>query len=186
VLAVLSGGCQLAESEDDTADAVSEGMDEGGSTGPIESEDQSEQPDEGTASSESNQGDGGDELPADLRACTGEEADAISEVIGFQLDAFVASDFPAALSWATPGFRRSFTPQAFEEMITSSFPVPASATDHRVLDCTVSGGAAVTTVSIDGAGATQDFSYGLQLLDEGWRIDGAVPLSDVAPPAEVI
>ncbi len=125
------------------------------------------------------------EPPAET-ACAPEDLSGISDTIGGQLMAFADGDFEAALGFATPGFRDSFTPQEFEAMITSTFPVPATATAHQVLDCVRLADGAATTVRVTGAGGQQDYSYGLRLLADGWRIDGAVPVGGVDAPAQVI
>ncbi len=111
---------------------------------------------------------------------------AISEVIDNQLEAFAAADFAGALKWATPGFRQSFTPQSFGDMITSSFPVPASATGHQIIDCSTTPTVAVVGVRVSGDAGEQNFQYALQLLEEGWRIEGAVPAGEAEPRGEVI
>lgn len=117
--------------------------------------------------------------------CPQADAEQIADVIGSQLSAFVDGDFDMALEWATPGFRRSFPLEDFEAMITGSFPIPATASGHEVIDCQVIDDIAAVTVVVTGAGDdTQTLQYGLLQLPEGWRIDGAVPLE--GPGAEVI
>lgn len=117
--------------------------------------------------------------PHDLADCSPAQVSAIDEVIGNQLQAFNAGDFAEALDWTTPGFRRGFTPESFEALITQDFPVPATATDHEVLSCTVVDQLAVTTVQVSGPAGEQALEYGLQLVaGAGWRIGGALPLAD--------
>lgn len=121
--------------------------------------------------------------------CDAVDGAAIDEVIGNQLAAFAGGDFAGALGFATPGFQESFPLEEFEAMITQSFPVPATATGHEILECQVIGTAAAAVVVVTGDAGTQALQYGLLELADGWRIDGAVPLDGVAPgeaPAEVI
>lgn len=168
----LVAGCQVADPELSDRQTVEDGREESPLT-----------PDAPPAQ-------GGASPPATSdgpQPCTAAQLDAIDTVIGNQLDAFVAGDYADALDWATPGFRRSFTPQSLEAMITSGFPIPASATGHDVVGCTVTSDVAVATVIISGTGGQQSFEYGLRLLGGmGWRIDGAVPLTDLSRDAEII
>lgn len=123
----------------------------------------------------------------DPRECTRTQMAAIDEVIGKQLAAFEAGDFAEALQYATPGFRQGFSPDSFESMITAEFPVPATALEHQMVSCTVVDRLAVTTVEVTGRAGRQSLEYGLQLIrGTGWRIGGALPLTDPVDDGPVI
>jgi hypothetical protein len=123
---------------------------------------------------------------AALGACGDEDRRAVDEVVGGQLAAFAAGDFAAALDLTTPQFQSGIDVAAFEALITEGFPVPASATGHRLVACTTDGRAAVAEVDVTGTAGEQSLQYGLLRIDGTWRIDGAVPVGQDAPDGPVI
>lgn len=186
VSALLAGACQLTDPDTATVDPtptvaasphVADATAAPSPTGPPASTSSSEVPEVSDAP----------DVPHDLADCSAVQVAAIDEVIGNQLQAFSAGDYAEALAWTTPGFRRGFSPESFREMITQEFPVPAAATDHEVLSCTVVDRLAVTTVEVTGPAGQQSLEYGLQLVEgTGWRIGGALPLGGPATGDTII
>jgi hypothetical protein len=195
VLGVVVAGCQLVDPIDEDVAGATQTAEEQASP------DRALPPDGGVPDEDPQAAPGGvpgsapddDDLPAGR--CSPVDEAAIDAVIGGQLAAFADDDFGAALEFASPGFRESFTPESFGAMITTSFPVPATATGHDLVGCSVvatpSASSAHTSVAavlvaVTGEAGEQTYQYGLVQLEDGWRIDGAVPVSPPAPGGPII
>lgn len=115
---------------------------------------------------------------------TAQEAE-IEGTISSQLEAFKADDFEQAFTYATPNLRRLFqSPQNFERMVTSGYPMVWRPADVEYLELGQRGGLVFQKVQItDQKGAVHLLMYQMEQTSEGWRIGGVQILQ--APPATV-
>lgn len=115
---------------------------------------------------------------------TAQEAE-IEGTISSQLEAFKADDFEQAFTYATPNLRRLFqSPQNFERMVTSGYPMVWRPADVEYLELGQRGGLVFQKVQItDHEGAVHLLMYQMEQTSEGWRIGGVQILQ--APPATV-
>ena len=114
-----------------------------------------------------------------------EDALAIRAVISEQLDAFTRDDAPRAFSLATSGIRAQFvTPEAFIDMVRSSYPVVYRPKTVRFDPLVFVGEEVVQPVRMtDVEGHSWIAQYPMQRQADGtWRINGCqlVRLSGVA------
>ena len=116
---------------------------------------------------------------------TREDALAIRAVINEQLDAFAHDDAPRAFSLATSRIRAQFvTPEAFIDMVRSSYPVVYRPKTVRFDPLVFVGEEVVQPVRMtDAEGRSWIAQYPMQRQADGaWRINGCqlVRLSGVA------
>lgn len=109
----------------------------------------------------------------------------IEGTISSQIEAFKADDFEQAFTYATPNLRRLFqSPQNFERMVTSGYPMVWRPADVEYLELGQRGGFLFQKVQItDQQGAVHLLMYQMEQTSEGWRIGGVQILQ--APPATV-
>jgi len=107
--------------------------------------------------------------------CPQQRLAAIHDVVGRQLEAFRDHDFEAALALATDGFRGSFTPERFEEVMTEGFAGVLTSDRHELAQCVGADGRALALVRVSGPGGTVGLLYDLRREDGHWRINGASP-----------
>lgn len=115
------------------------------------------------------------EAPPTPAACPQRRLAAIDEVVAQQLAAFRDRDFAAALALATDGFRSSFTPERFEQVMTDSFAAVLASDDHEVSQCVGADGQALALVELRGPGGAVGLLYDMRHEDGRWRINGASP-----------
>lgn len=108
-------------------------------------------------------------------ACSQQRLAAIDEVVGQQLRAFRQHNFAAALALTTAGFRSSFTPERFEEVMTEGFAGVLTSDRHEVAQCVGAEGRALALVRVSGPGGTVGLLYDMRREDGRWRINGAAP-----------
>lgn len=97
----------------------------------------------------------------------------IRAVIGNQITALQADDFPMAFSYAAPGIRQLFgTPEQFGAMVRQGYPMVYRPADIRWLPLRETGGMMVQRVMIRDAGGRVHFlDYEMSPSDEGWQIN---------------
>jgi len=108
-------------------------------------------------------------------ACPKQRLAAIDDVVGQQLEAFRDHNFEAALALATDGFRGSFTPERFEEVMTEGFAGVLTSDRHELAQCVGADGRALALVRVTGPGGTVGLLYDMRREDGHWRINGASP-----------
>lgn len=103
----------------------------------------------------------------------------IERTIDGQFEAFRADDFATAFTFATPSLQQLFqSPQNFERMVTSGYPMVQNPAEVRYLELRERGGALWQKVQItDEKGFTHLLDYLMEETDMGWRI-GAVQILD--------
>lgn len=125
-----------------------------------------------------------DEQTADaLDACGDDLTAELDAVVAGQLDAFAASDYELALSFASDGFRAGVTAEQLRRIIEQGFPVAADAEDHTSSGCRVQPAspdhpaAAVLDVVVTATdGATSTLRYLFSLDADGWGVAAAQPI----------
>ncbi|MGJ8628089.1 MAG: DUF4864 domain-containing protein [Sulfitobacter sp.] len=107
----------------------------------------------------------------------------IENTINSQFEAFKADDFAGAFGYATPSLQMLFqSPQNFQRMVTSGYPMVRRPAEVRYLELRERGGALWQKVQItDGKGFVHLLDYKMEQTDMGWRI-GAVMILE-APGA---
>lgn len=97
----------------------------------------------------------------------------IQETISNQLSAMAAGDFAAAFSYASPTIKGMFaTPDRFEAMVRSGYPMVANHRDIRMLELrTVAGNLWQRVMITDTAGTTHLLDYMMVQNDQGWQIN---------------
>lgn len=118
---------------------------------------------------------GAGEAPPPPTACPERRLAAIDGVVAQQLAAFRDRDFAAALALATDGFRSSFTPERFEQVMTEGFAAVLVSDDHEISQCVGADGQALALVTLRGPGGTVGLLYDMRYEDGRWRINGASP-----------
>jgi hypothetical protein len=104
-----------------------------------------------------------------------QDALAIRAVIAEQLDAFAQDDAPRAFALATPGIRVQFgTPEAFMEMVRTSYPVVYRPKSVQFEEPVVGNGKVIQPVRMtDAEGRAWLALYPMQRQADGvWRING--------------
>lgn len=98
----------------------------------------------------------------------------IEGTISSQIEAFKADDFAQAFTYATPRLQQLFqSPQNFERMVTSGYPMVWRPADVQYLELREAGGFMFQKVQItDEKGALHVLMYQMQQTAEGWRIGG--------------
>lgn len=98
----------------------------------------------------------------------------IEGTITSQIEAFKVDDFEQAFTYATPTLRQLFqSPQNFERMVTSGYPMVWRPADVEYLELEERGGDYWQKVQIvDQKGFRHLLLYRMQQTDEGWRIGG--------------
>lgn len=98
----------------------------------------------------------------------------IEGTITSQIEAFKADDFEQAFTYATPTLQRLFhSPQNFQRMVTTGYPMVWRPSEVRYLDLKQFDGAMFQTVQItDAKGVTHLLLYRMEQIDAGWRIAG--------------
>ncbi|MGJ8617785.1 MAG: DUF4864 domain-containing protein [Sulfitobacter sp.] len=104
----------------------------------------------------------------------------IESTINSQFEAFKADDFAGAFTYATPTLQMLFqSPENFQRMVTSGYPMVWRPGEVRYLELRERGGAMWQKVQItDDKGFTHLLDYKMEQTDMGWRI-GAVMILDV-------
>lgn len=98
----------------------------------------------------------------------------IEGTISSQLEAFKIDDFDEAFTYATPNLQRLFqTPQNFERMVTSGYPMVWRPAEVDYLELEERGGDFWQKVQIvDQDGRQHLLLYRMQQTPDGWRIGG--------------
>lgn len=98
----------------------------------------------------------------------------IEQTITQQIDAFKADDFAQAFTYATPRLQQLFqTPQNFQRMVTTGYPMVWRPAEVRYLEMREYDGAFWQKVQItDAKGFTHMLLYRMEQTDAGWRIGG--------------
>lgn len=98
----------------------------------------------------------------------------IEGTINQQFEAFKADDFATAFEFASPNLQLMFqTPENFERMVTSGYPMVWRPAEVRYLDLREIAGAMWQKVQItDQKGFTHLLDYQMVETDEGWKIAG--------------
>jgi hypothetical protein len=109
----------------------------------------------------------------------------IQGTISNQIEAFKADDFEQAFTYATPTLRRMFqSPQNFQRMVTTGYPMVWRPADVQYLELEEHGGSMWQKVQIvDEKGFTHLLLYRMQQTEEGWRIGGVQILEAPAATA---
>ncbi|MCX7560375.1 DUF4864 domain-containing protein [Sulfitobacter sp. F26204] len=96
----------------------------------------------------------------------------IEDTIGNQIEAFKADDFEQAFSYATPNLQQLFqTPQNFQRMVTSGYPMVWRPAEVRYLEFKEYEGSVFQKVQItDQKGFIHLLLYQMQKTEAGWRI----------------
>lgn len=109
---------------------------------------------------------------------------AIEDVIGQQLQAFVDRDVDAAWEFASPMIQGMFGNSArFGQMVEQGYPMVWNNQDAQFMEREGSGQLVLQKVYIrDASGAGWVLSYAMLQTDAGWKINGVsvVPAPDVA------
>ncbi|MEM7520609.1 MAG: DUF4864 domain-containing protein [Pseudomonadota bacterium] len=98
----------------------------------------------------------------------------IEGTISSQLEAFKIDDFEQAFTYATPNLQRLFqTPQNFQRMVTSGYPMVWRYSGFEYLELEALGGDYLQKVQIvDDKGRQHVLLYRMQQTEQGWRIGG--------------
>ncbi|MEM9584136.1 MAG: DUF4864 domain-containing protein [Pseudomonadota bacterium] len=109
---------------------------------------------------------------------------AIVGVIQNQLDAFQKDDFATAFTYASPTIKRMFqNPERFGQMVRNGFPMVWRPSEVQFLDFTDTAGETSQMVLFrDANGVPIVMKYFMVETEQGWQIDGVVPVQapDVA------
>lgn len=112
-----------------------------------------------------------------------QDAGAIEEVIGSQLQAFNDRDVDEAFSYASPMIKGMFgTPQNFGVMVERGYPMVWTNSDARFLDLREVAGRLYQRVLVrDALGGLHVLEYQMIETAEGWQINGVsvLPAPDV-------
>lgn len=100
--------------------------------------------------------------------------DSIQRVISDQIAAFLADDFDAAFTHASPNIKRLFgTSERFGQMVRSGYPMVYRPDQVTMLDQRQVGGQVMQRVMIrDAAGRLHMLAYQMIETDQGWQING--------------
>ena len=103
-----------------------------------------------------------------------QDATAIENVIGSQLEAFNARDIDAAWSHASPLIKRLFGNAGnFGAMVENGYPMVWDNTDVRFLELRTQNGAPHQKLMLmDAEGNLHFLDYKMIETPQGWRIDG--------------
>jgi hypothetical protein len=103
-----------------------------------------------------------------------QDADAIENVIGSQLEAFNDRDVDAAWSFASPLIKRLFgSPNNFGMMVKRGYPMVWDNADVRFLELSIEDGAPMQTIMLrDPDGNLHFLAYKMIETANGWQIDG--------------
>ncbi|ALI56784.1 DUF4864 domain-containing protein [Celeribacter marinus] len=105
-------------------------------------------------------------------------ADAVTDVIERQLDAFIARDIGTAWEQASPMIHRQMRdPRTFAAMVEMGYAPIWNNADARFSSRTTRDGQVQQVVVItDDTGATQAFEYDMIETGAGWKINGVRPV----------
>jgi hypothetical protein len=100
--------------------------------------------------------------------------DGIRTVIGGQIEAFRADDFPRAFDFASPMIREMFrTPENFGQMVRNGYPMVWRPAEVRMGELAERGGKLFQQVILrDASGRLFVAEYEMVLVDGRWRING--------------
>lgn len=98
----------------------------------------------------------------------------IEATINSQIEAFKADDFEQAFTYATPTLQQLFqTPENFQRMVTSGYPMVWRPAEVRYLELKERDGLLWQKVQItDRKGFTHLLLYQMEQTANGWRIAG--------------
>ncbi|MGC1506104.1 MAG: DUF4864 domain-containing protein [Sulfitobacter sp.] len=104
----------------------------------------------------------------------GAQQSEIEGTISAQIEAFRVDDFEQAFTYATPSLQRLFqSPENFQRMVTTQYPMVWRPAEVRYLESTEYQGSIFQKVQIvDGKGMMFLLLYQMQATDAGWRIAG--------------
>ncbi|MEM1430497.1 MAG: DUF4864 domain-containing protein [Pseudomonadota bacterium] len=97
-----------------------------------------------------------------------------TEIIGAQIEAFLADDVATAFTFAAPGIKRLFgTPENFGRMVQQGYPMVWRPAEVRYGAAQPRGAAVVQQVYItDAAGRLHTLEYTLVPAGDSWQIAG--------------
>jgi hypothetical protein len=103
----------------------------------------------------------------------------LQRVVGSQLAAFRADDYPKAFEFAASSIKAQMSLPAFERMVKNGFPGIAhnsAAQFGFILD---NGDHALVNVTLISAGQTHHYQYVLQHERAGWKVAGVVEVKSI-------
>lgn len=102
------------------------------------------------------------------------QQEAITGVIGAQIQAFLVDDFATAFTFASPMIKGMFgNPESFGRMVRQGYPMVWRPADVQYLGLEERGGQQVQRVQItDRDGRVYSLDYYMIETDEGWQING--------------
>ena len=113
-----------------------------------------------------------------------QDRDAIEDVIGQQLRAFIERDVEEAWSYASPMIQGMFgTPSRFGMMVEQGYPMVWDNRDAQFMEREEAGKLVLQRVYVrDSQGRGWVLSYAMLETDAGWKIDGVsvIPAPDVS------
>jgi len=113
-----------------------------------------------------------------LSLCVGSAAHAqdnpVEDIINDQIAAFMADDFDAAFSYASPNIKRLFgSPERFGQMVIDGYPMVHRPAEVTMLGQQAMGAGVVQRVMIrDQGGRLHMLGYQMIETDDGWQING--------------
>jgi len=113
-----------------------------------------------------------------LSLCIGTAAHAqdnpVADTINDQIAAFLADDFEAAFSYASPNIKRLFgSPERFGQMVRDGYPMVHRPAEVTMLEQETTGAGVLQRVMIrDQDGRLHIVGYQMIETDDGWQING--------------